>query len=311
MSDAAFAEDTLAFDCAGDRLLGIVSRPAPGANAQAAGSAAQDLGVVVVVGGPQYRAGSHRGFVLLARHLASLGLTVLRFDVRGMGDSEGALHDFQAVDADVDAAIAALLRHSPQLRRVALWGLCDGASAALLYLQRQPDPRVAALCLLNPWVRSAETLAKTHVKHYYRQRLQQPEFWRKLFSGQVAGKALAGLMSNLRLAFSRPTGHAEAASTGIEPQAPFPRRMAEAYAAFGGPSLLMLSERDHTAQEFTEHSRTDATWQQALARRPPQRVLLAGADHTCSQPTTQQAMEVATGQFLAALAGAPPITLAR
>ena len=160
MSNAASVEDTLTFDCVGDRLLGIVSRPATGADAdaysdtQAVHSAPQELGVVIVVGGPQYRAGSHRGFVLLARHLASLGLTVLRFDVRGMGDSEGKLHDFLAVDADVDAAIAALLRHSPQLRRVALWGLCDGASAALLYLQRQPDPRVAALCLLNPWVRS-------------------------------------------------------------------------------------------------------------------------------------------------------------
>ena len=299
MSATPYTEDTLAFDCAGDRLLGIVSRPAED-------SAALDLGVVIVVGGPQYRAGSHRGFVLLARHLAGLGLTVLRFDVRGMGDSQGALHDFLAVDDDVDAAIAALLRHDPQLKRVALWGLCDGASAALLYLQHQPDPRVAALCLLNPWVRSAETLAKTHVKHYYLQRLKQPEFWRKLLSGQVAGKALAGLLSNLRLAFGKPTG--ASAQVGSRSQAPFQQRMAQAYAAFSGHSLLMLSEHDHTAQEFAEHSRADATWQQALARRPPQRVLLAGADHTCSQPATQQAMEAATGQFLTALppaAGAP------
>ncbi len=294
MSTTACTEDTLAFSCAGDHLLGIVSRPAPG-------TAVLDLGVLIVVGGPQYRAGSHRGFVLLARHLASLGLTVLRFDVRGMGDSEGTLHDFLAVDDDVNAAIGALLRHSPHLRRVALWGLCDGASAGLLYLQRQPDPRVAALCLLNPWVRSAETLAKTHVKHYYLQRLQQPEFWRKLLSGQVAGKALTGLVSNLRLAFARPAG--STARTGATSQAPFQQRMAQAYAGFAGASLLMLSERDHTAQEFTEHSRADATWQQALARRPPQCVLLSGADHTCSQPATQQAMEAATGQFLAALAG--------
>ena len=55
-------ERVLLLECEGDRLLGIVSEAAPDKDAP--------IGVVIVVGGPQYRAGSHRQFVQLARELA-------------------------------------------------------------------------------------------------------------------------------------------------------------------------------------------------------------------------------------------------
>ena len=74
-----FSEHAIAFDCVEEQLLGVVSLPAQ----------ASDIGVLVIVGGPQYRVGSHRQFVLLARYLAASGYPVLRFDVRGMGDSSG------------------------------------------------------------------------------------------------------------------------------------------------------------------------------------------------------------------------------
>ena len=44
--------------------------------------------MVIVVGGPQYRAGSHRQFTLLARHIAAAGYPVLRFDARGCPELE-------------------------------------------------------------------------------------------------------------------------------------------------------------------------------------------------------------------------------
>src|ERR1700760_457890 len=116
-------ERVLTFDCQGDALVGVLSEP----------SAPRETGVVIVVGGPQYRAGSHRQFVLLARAIARQGFAVLRFDVRGMGDSAGSPRDFENIGEDVDAAIAALMQQVPAVRQVALWGLCDGASAALLH----------------------------------------------------------------------------------------------------------------------------------------------------------------------------------
>ena len=73
------SEFPVVFSCGGDQLVGMVH------------PAAARLGVVIVVGGPQYRVGSHRQFVLMARDLAREGYPVLRFDYRGMGDSDGAV----------------------------------------------------------------------------------------------------------------------------------------------------------------------------------------------------------------------------
>lgn len=289
------SEVALNFQCEGTPLLGVLALPA-----QPLG----DVGVLIVVGGPQYRAGAHRQFTLLARHLAACGWPVLRFDVRGMGDSEGEQRSFDSLGDDVRAAMAAFLGAVPGVRRLVLWGLCDGASAALLSLHRtqsrHPATPIAGLCLLNPWVRTAASLARTQVKHYYRERLLSADFWRKLLRGGVAGKAAKDLLDNLRAAKAGPaTANACDAQAVGEPQGPFQQRMVLAWQAFGGPILLLLSERDTTAQEFSETSTTDPAWQQALRQRPPETVRLADADHTCSSPAAQRAAEAATAQFLA------------
>ena len=149
----------LRFDCEGESLVGILHQPA-------ADQAGQALAVVIVVGGPQVRAGSHRQFVQVARALAGDGYPVLRYDVRGMGDSSGALRSFEHLTPDISAAIDQVLMQCPQVRQVVLWGLCDGASASLLYLaERNGDARIAGLCVLNPWLRSELSLARTQVQH--------------------------------------------------------------------------------------------------------------------------------------------------
>ena len=82
-----YTEETTVFACAGEPQVGIMAVP----------ETPEQIAVVVIVGGPQYRVGSHRQFLLLSRALASAGFAVLRFDYRGMGDSPGKLRDFQAV----------------------------------------------------------------------------------------------------------------------------------------------------------------------------------------------------------------------
>ena len=124
------------------------------------------VGLIIVVGGAQYRVGSHRQFVLLARDLATHGIAVMRFDYKGTGDSEGELgrpEPCEHLDADIRAAVDVLLDRLPDLEKIVLWGLCDGASAILLYAHH--DPRVKGAVLLNPWVRTPGGHAKTVIKH--------------------------------------------------------------------------------------------------------------------------------------------------
>ena len=65
--------------------------------AQAAEITDPQTGVLIIVGGPQYRVGSHRQFVQLARALASNGIATMRFDYTGMGDSQGKKAEFDQV----------------------------------------------------------------------------------------------------------------------------------------------------------------------------------------------------------------------
>ncbi|WP_084267913.1 hydrolase 1, exosortase A system-associated [Azohydromonas lata] len=273
----AWEERALAFDCRGQQLIGVLAVPA------GAATAAVDTGVVIVTGGPQYRAGAHRVFVCLARALAGAGVAALRFDLRGMGDSEGDFPGFEHVAPDVAAAVDALQAQCPGLRRVLLWGLCDGASAALLYLHATRDARVRGLCLLNPWVRSAQSLARAHVKHYYLQRLLQGEFWRKLLRGGVGLAALGDLAGNLRGALGRGSGGGAARGDGQgAAPASYQQRMAQAWRGFDGEVLLLIAGQDLTGREFLEHAAADAHWRGLLQRPGVRREDCAGADHTFS-----------------------------
>jgi uncharacterized protein len=273
-----YMEAALRFTCADEHLFGILARP----------DACCDLGVVIVVGGPQTRVGSHRQFVLLSRALAVAGFPVLRFDYRGMGDSTGEQRDFESVTPDIAAAIDALQTACPTVSRVVLWGLCDAASAALLYCDDTHDPRIAGLCLLNPWVRSDASLARIQVKHYYAQRLLQKEFWAKLLSGRLnISRSISELLRKLGQASAVP---ARAAG--------FQERMARSLGDFTGKVLLILSGDDYTAKEFLEYTASDKNWRGLLDRHDLTRVDIVAADHTFSSQEWRKTVENACLDWL-------------
>lgn len=268
-------EQAIVFPCAGECLTGVLARP----------EASGDIGALIVVGGPQTRVGSHRQFVLLARALAAAGHPALRFDYRGMGDSSGEKRGFEGVAPDIAAAIDAFQEACPAVTRVVLWGLCDAASAILMYLDETRDPRVAGLCLLNPWVRSPATLAKTQIKHYYGQRLLQREFWFKLFSGRLD---VAGAVAEFAGKLARAS-----AKNGVAPRLTFQDRMLRGLDAFPGPVLLILSGNDYTAKEFLEFTAAAPAWHPALSRPALTRVDIEAADHTFSSAAWRNAVSTA------------------
>ncbi|CDH43541.1 hydrolase 1, exosortase A system-associated [Candidatus Contendibacter odensensis] len=258
----AHQESPLIFECEGAHLLGVLH----------AGSASATCGMLIVVGGPQYRVGSHRQFVLLARDLAQAGIPVLRFDYRGMGDSEGEFAGFEQIDADIAVAVDAFFAQIPGLREVVIWGLCDAASAALFYAWR--DPRITGLVLLNPWLRTEAGQARAYLRHYYLARLINPDLWRKIGRGEFSfATALRSLLALVGQVWRGERGGSQsvvetatAVQTSEPNQPPLPERMADGLRRFKGRALLILSGDDLTAAEFRDTVKASRRWRRLLAQ---------------------------------------------
>ena len=269
-----FEERALTLRCNDSWMYGILSLPEQAAS----------RGVLIVVGGPQYRVGSHRQFTLLARHLASLGIPVLRFDCRGMGDSEGTPRTFEDLEDDLHCAIERFFEEAPALNNLVIWGLCDAASAALFHAYR--DRRITGLVLLNPWVRTDQGAAKTYLKHYYLTRLLDPEFWSKVWNGRFNYvNAAQSLVKTVEKALSERKITARKDTTGDTSCdfASLPERMLDALSRYKGKVLLITSGNDLTAQEFLELVNGSHEWQQLLASPHVTHRNLPEANHTFSR----------------------------
>ena len=269
-----YQEKAVNFSCGDNRLFGILSTP----------HGAKKKGILFVVGGPQYRAGSHRQFTLLARQFASHGVPAMRFDYRGMGDSEGEPRDFTRVDEDIRAAIDSFFLQVPELNEIALWGLRDGASGALFYAHH--DPRVTGLVLLNPWVRTEQGAAKAYLKHYYVQRLFDGEFWKKIITGQfslfTSARSFFQQISKLRSPEKILT-HSNVRAAPESNDESLPQKMARCLRLFKGRTLIILCGEDLTAQEFADVAATSQEWKSLMSLPQVSQHTLAEANHTFSQ----------------------------
>ena len=188
-------------------------------------------GVLIVTGGSQTRIGSHRMFERLARSLAQNGYSCLRFDRRGVGDSDGEDPDFRANGPDIAAAAAALREHCAQIERTIGFGLCDGATSLGLF---GASAGLAGLIMVNPWLVEAEAgaPAPAAIRHHYRQRLMSIEGWKRLFGGSVSyDKLLKGLLK-----IARP-----------QPPSSLASEVGDALARASLPVELILARHDSTA----------------------------------------------------------------
>ena len=269
------AERPIVFWCGDAWLSGAIHRGAPGAR----------RGVLIVVaGGPQYRAGAHRQFVSLARLLAAQGIPVLRFDLRGMGDSSGQYLGYEHSVPDIRAAIDALQAAEPSVTEVIPFGECESASGILFYAFR--DPRVVGVALANPWVRTQEGQAEVILKHYYRDRLLSREFWAHVFSGrfQVWQSVTSFVTVVTTFLKGRKSLRAAVAVGDALDGLPLPVKTAEGLRRFSGRVLVLMSGRDFIAREFDEVTKASEAWRGLMERPQVQRVDIADADHTFSKP---------------------------
>lgn len=194
-----------------------------------------DIGLLIVSGGNEIRIGAHRGMAKLAGDIAAAGYPVLRFDRRGIGDSEGENGEFRSSAPDLAAAIAAFHGACPNLRRIIAFGNCDAASALLLH---RPTG-IAGHVLSNIWVieRIDNLPPPAAIRARYREKLKDPRAWIGLFTGAVNIRKLAGGL--LRIAKPQPPGSlADEIAAGL--------------AQVEGPVTILLAAQDSTAIAFAD-----------------------------------------------------------
>ncbi|MBS0476533.1 MAG: hydrolase 1, exosortase A system-associated [Proteobacteria bacterium] len=260
----------LTFNCRGAMLAGTLDT-APSAT-----------GLLIVSGGNEVRSGAFASQAALAERIAAAGFPVLRFDRRGIGDSEGENATFTASAPDIAAALRAFRAHVPTLRGVVAFGNCDAASALMLAGGEGCD----ALVLANPWTFEPETetteaaieappqMTPQRIRAHYLRRLADPRAWLRLLGGKVKVSALAASLKDAAAPDAPPTGLAHDMAAGL--------------ARFAGAATILIAERDRTAQAFLDH------WDKSdpRLRRCPE------ASHSFVEP---QARIWLLGQLLAAL----------
>lgn len=230
--------------------------------------ASHTTGLLIITGGNEIRSGAWTGQAQLAARLAAAGHPVLRFDRRGVGDSEGENTGFTASAPDITAALSAFRTACPSLTRIVAWGNCDAASALMLGAGLGAD----ALILSNPWTfeisgedsEEAAPAPPQALRAYYLQRLANPVALLRLLKGKIS---LGGLVKSL-IAALRPA----------PPPTSLAQDMAEGLARFPGPVSILLASRDRTAQAFL------ASW----AKSDPRLAQCPGASHSFVEESARE-----------------------
>lgn len=230
------------------------------------------LAALIVSGGVQTRAGPHRLFTALAETLGAQGMAALRFDRRGVGDSEGEDTGFLGSADDIAAAASALRREGGT--DIVGIGLCDGAAALALFGAASGIQR---LVLLNPWSFDSDVAEMPTAAQRDRtlRRLLNPRNWLRILSGGIDVKgALKTLLSK-----------------NTTPESALSARLVAAINAFPGRILVPLSRGDATAEAF-------AALLPALGAHVHP-VWLENADHTLTRPEARQALFATIKDWLA------------
>lgn len=289
------AERPVRIDNGDAGLFGILSRPA---RAAPRGGRA----VLMLNAGAVPAFGPSRLWVALARRWAARGVTVLRLDLSGIGDSPARAglpdnHVYSRAAAGDIAAALAWLRHQPGVERCAVMGLCSGAFHALqAAIAGQPVDRVL---MVNPltfdWddcqrlgdgLNEFELLA---MSRRYRRQLGSIEPWRRLLAGQLdlpmIGRAVAGRLRSAAREHARRLGRA----VGLAPGTPLGRQIAAT--ARRGTTLHVVFATGAPGHELLQ--RTAGPELDALQRRGALTIdLVPDADHTFTAQAARERLAV-------------------
>jgi dienelactone hydrolase len=176
-------------------LVGVYTPAVPGG-----ARAADEVAVVLLNPGLIHHVGPHRLHVKLARALAARGISALRVDLSGIGDSSSRSDNLPAARVgfhEPKEILDSLAQRGH--RHFVLFGICSGAKHALQAVT--VDRRIKGLVLVNPESAKQEGAQSEQVsaQYYLRRSFWNPRAWLNLFTGRVRYKPLfAALAGELR-----------------------------------------------------------------------------------------------------------------
>jgi exosortase A-associated hydrolase 1 len=218
-------ERMVVFDCKGDRLVGVLHLPCE----------PPPTGILVIG-----RWGSDRLSVHLGRAAAARGIAVFRFDLRGRSDCEGRLVEVEETGEDLHSAIRAFRKEAQGISKIVIFGLSEGAAAALLYARC--DPTVAGLILVNPWIRMEQAVAKQHLRQNL-SKVGDRNFWQRIRNSEDGYRGAARSFLRLSQTWIK-------ASVRTEPN--LKDKLMNALEVFPGPLQIILSGGDPATAIFQE-----------------------------------------------------------
>jgi pimeloyl-ACP methyl ester carboxylesterase len=283
-------QETVSFCCEGYQLRGSLHRPAS--------SEQSDTAIVILNQGPLDRSGAHRLSIKCARRWAAQGFPVLRFDARGVGDSEGdwAVPEDGAPikllyknieDGAWTLDTCAAVDHVSAItsaRNVVLAGVCGGALTALHAAAEHPGV-VGTIMVgmpVRPWADiGIDSIVASQVEHEakgYVKKLGKWYAWRRFFTGESDYRVAWGIGS--RYVRERVFG------ARTEKLSSLNAKMLKSFRAVqcsGKRMLFVFPENDYLWVEFRD------LFLPAFHDRPPFDLqLIPGANHTFTEVVWQE-----------------------
>jgi len=283
-----------------DSLVGIVAQPV------ARHSGATETGVVLLNAGILHRVGPGRIYVKIARGLALLGFTSLRFDFSGIGDSKARQDNlpFDKSSVDETQRAMAFLQSKCGTSSFILLGGCSGARVS--FATAACDPRVAACILINFQVtpdderEANEASATRKDEHYYLKfAVRNSQSWLRLFTGQAHYRKLSSaLASALRHRIAQRTAGAE------PPQWASFRSELRRIVDRGVKLIFVCSEGDAALDELREAGGREL--KEFRAQNKAEIVVVPRSDHTFSSLADQENLIAIVQQKICEIARLSP-----
>jgi len=175
-------------------LVGIITDPSPTDRE----SGNHLPAIILLNSGPVHRVGPHRLYVTMARHLASTGFTVLRFDFSGIGDSRVRYNNLPFEKAAVSETQEAMdfLSSARGIEQFVLIGICSGADIS--FQIACCDRRAVGAVPINlPRYQPSDELSSYLIyrgaaRYYWKAALFNPKSWLRLIKGKAIYQNIIG-----------------------------------------------------------------------------------------------------------------------